>query len=861
MERVAIAVPAEELSPIWFDTISSQNEASVAVKSQISTTSSGRASIRTIPCSILNQTDSSMSQGSAINGHFSQSATHDGIMLLAIQQMNMAAPAKEAAVKREKKILKASKAEASNGDDYLNVLTDQLCDMSPIKAYPSSQQHGMFLGYPFTTSEAPGSVSSADSSSGMLLHVAMTEFEKPLADASTGLKKKRRGKMLDDSEINPLLQPVKSKVANVAKPLSAAAAKKQAKASAGQHVDEDEDADCVLMMDHSAASKSTKGKKGIAAPVLTKQQQRLAAQEKIQADMFPHSTPHNHATRRPPHGRRSNGAPLDVGSQGLTVYRSGLTPALDDVNLSDQSIILSPDDMNLISPAGIRFTPNSNYKFTDGKTPNSSNSYGLSAFTDGLFSPNMNDLCMPPGFSAGLDTISMDIFKSPGGMTPFFQPMPGSTRSLLDHDFMGGLEGIASIDQLMGTDSNGSNHSRESQRSDNIMGSPRTQFSLDLLAQGCSIASAEKPVKRMGRRQRHLASLEEGEDHLQNRLLTSETVNDSGYHSGGDEERSRFGGQRIPLHSRENSFASFADLIISREASPEEAESQRLSARQQVETLSPIAPLAADMDLNESMISTRGSELGDELDMNNCSLLSTGMLSAANTSMNTSFKRKDRDFSPGASDEQSDDEDEDMRNSSSSTMVESYRYLDPTTPERSRVHSISGITDRDSSMFHDSVTSSTEQLSSTSFGSISHHKKGGRELRSTVIAFGRQQHHLVNLEENGHLQSWLLTGGAGEQICMLRGANTSMNPSFKRKAGKDFTVSGIIIQVVDEGTVRTAPAPGVPFVKDFKENHTDTTVLFTVTVPPEKLIEFQNEKGGLQHAHIRFEGPTSMEKN
>jgi DNA topoisomerase-2 len=35
------------------------------------------------------------------------------------------------------------------------------------------------------------------------------------------------------------------------------------------------------------------------------------------------------------------------------------------------------------------------------------------------------------------------------------------------------------------------------------------------------------------------------------------------------------------------------------------------------------------------------------------------------------------------------------------------------------------------------------------------------------------------------------------------------------------------------------------FIKDFKENHTDTTVLFTVTVPPEKLVEINAEKGGL----------------
>ncbi len=36
-----------------------------------------------------------------------------------------------------------------------------------------------------------------------------------------------------------------------------------------------------------------------------------------------------------------------------------------------------------------------------------------------------------------------------------------------------------------------------------------------------------------------------------------------------------------------------------------------------------------------------------------------------------------------------------------------------------------------------------------------------------------------------------------------------------------------------------------PFIKDFKENHTDTTVLFTITVAAEKIAEICNEKGGL----------------
>lgn len=100
------------------------------------------------------------------------------------------------------------------------------------------------------------------------------------------------------------------------------------------------------------------------------------------------------------------------------------------------------------------------------------------------------------------------------------------------------------------------------------------------------------------------------------------------------------------------------------------------------------------------------------------------------------------------------------------------------------------------------------------------------------------------------------------------------------KSGKDsanYVVSGKV-DVVDEGTLvvselpvgkwttdykqmlesmiigaaptnkedGTAAAPTPQFIKSFKENHTDTTVLFTILVPPEKLAEIDSEKGGLQ---------------
>jgi len=44
-------------------------------------------------------------------------------------------------------------------------------------------------------------------------------------------------------------------------------------------------------------------------------------------------------------------------------------------------------------------------------------------------------------------------------------------------------------------------------------------------------------------------------------------------------------------------------------------------------------------------------------------------------------------------------------------------------------------------------------------------------------------------------------------------------------------------------------------VKDFKENHTDTTVLFTVSMPADKLVEACNEKGGI---HKKFKLETSI---
>ena len=52
----------------------------------------------------------------------------------------------------------------------------------------------------------------------------------------------------------------------------------------------------------------------------------------------------------------------------------------------------------------------------------------------------------------------------------------------------------------------------------------------------------------------------------------------------------------------------------------------------------------------------------------------------------------------------------------------------------------------------------------------------------------------------------------------------------------------IYIYIQDDGTVT---APVATFIKDFKENHTDTSVLFSLTIPTEKIAEINAEKGGL----------------
>jgi DNA topoisomerase-2 len=51
--------------------------------------------------------------------------------------------------------------------------------------------------------------------------------------------------------------------------------------------------------------------------------------------------------------------------------------------------------------------------------------------------------------------------------------------------------------------------------------------------------------------------------------------------------------------------------------------------------------------------------------------------------------------------------------------------------------------------------------------------------------------------------------------------------------------------VIGTSVTKEDGTAGLAIVKDFKENHTDTTVLFTVTLPQDKMAESLQDKGGL----------------
>ena len=115
----------------------------------------------------------------------------------------------------------------------------------------------------------------------------------------------------------------------------------------------------------------------------------------------------------------------------------------------------------------------------------------------------------------------------------------------------------------------------------------------------------------------------------------------------------------------------------------------------------------------------------------------------------------------------------------------------------------------------------------------------------------------------------------GEEPTKLTPWFRGYSGSIKPKTGKDannFSVTGCI-EVINDTTVLISELPvhksisdykqflesvligngnsdgpkdgSVPFVKDFKENHTESTVSFTITMAAEKLMELENEPGAL----------------
>ena len=129
---------------------------------------------------------------------------------------------------------------------------------------------------------------------------------------------------------------------------------------------------------------------------------------------------------------------------------------------------------------------------------------------------------------------------------------------------------------------------------------------------------------------------------------------------------------------------------------------------------------------------------------------------------------------------------------------------------------------------------------------------------------------------------------AGEQPNMLIPWFRGFMGTIEEKTGKDagnYTVSGIAEMVAEDrvviselpigkwttdykqmletmliGNVTSADkkedgtviAPVATFIKDFKENHTDTSVLFSLTIPNEKINEINAEKGGL-HKRLKLD--------
>lgn len=517
-----------------------------------------------------------------------------------------------------------------------------------------------------------GSASSADSnSSANMLLFAASELDKPIQLPKQA--KKRRGKMLDESEINPVLKinlgaAVAGKKASMNS--SSAAGKNR---SVNNSLDED-DADfaATLLNDNKAG----KGRKRAEDPSLA------AAITPSNGSSSSSSAAHNAALlRKPPKGKKTS-------SSNFSVFQSGLTPGFEDVHLNQS---LSPDNLQFASPFPMGFTPGASGRYTDGKTPSSVMSYGFNITDSPMLDFGTNGL---NDRYNDLQFISTDIFRSPDGKNI----SPTTSEAL-----------AVAADTLT------------------LISSPRTKQSLDLLAQGAHIASAEKPRDPLRRRYKGNRKDEEV-SYLHDRLLTTSTSDneqdglgedaESSRHSISSHSRSLRGSSSqtnlIPeveadisgiVHSnddspmstrmdRDVSFSSLVDAIGG--STPKGSNSEVSSAnRRSTRSSSAAAALSPILKSPSTPVVMGGNELciefNDEIDLNTS--VTANNPADESSMMNTSFKRKHAHISHDHNDlDEEDDEVElDVTTTGVNLSMDVHSPSVMNTPNRSRRSDVTDV--------------------------------------------------------------------------------------------------------------------------------------------------------------------------
>ena len=253
---------------------------------------------------------------------------------------------KESAKKTGKTGRGASKVDGASytNDDFLDVLHASY-EMTPaVDRSKSYTQHH--------------SASSADSSSSAnMLLFAAGELDKPVLLPKQA--KKRRGKMLDESEINPVLKISASSVGVSKKALAAATAAGKNR-SVNNSLDEDDADFAVSLVSDNKAGKGRKRAEGglSAASAITPSNNHSGSSSSGAAGAYQNQAG---LMRKPPKGKKT-------ASANFSVFQSGLTPGFEDVHLNQS---LSPDNLQFCSPFPMGFTPGANGRYTDGKTPSS----------------------------------------------------------------------------------------------------------------------------------------------------------------------------------------------------------------------------------------------------------------------------------------------------------------------------------------------------------------------------------------------------------------------------------------------------------------------------------------------------------